>query len=143
LLFCDAMRILLPVFCVAACASDPTVTFNGTVTEGSAYGASFAATPAAGYPIVGTAVTLCLDGGCSVPYDVGASGQFTVSQEFAGAMGEGADVMLFVSAPDDRSYQYDAAFSDSPAALIPACDVPCTEEFLNITLGPGSGSAQL
>jgi hypothetical protein len=130
------------LFCVAACASDPTVTFKGTVTEGGADGASFAATPAAGYPIVGAAVTLCLDGGCSAPYDIGASGQFTVSQEFDGTMGEGADVMLIVSAPDDRWYEYDAAFSDSPPDSVPSCDVPCTEEFLNVTLGPGSaGSA--
>jgi hypothetical protein len=135
------MRVLLPLFCVAACASDPTITFKGTVTEGATYGAAFASTPAVGEPIVGAGVVLCLDGGCSPPYDVGASGEFSVSQEFDGVMGEGANVMLYVSTDnDDRSYQYDAVVSDSPAGLQPACDVPCTEEFLNVTLGPGSAS---
>jgi hypothetical protein len=128
---------LLAGLAAAAGCGEAFVSFQGSVVEGAVTGHAFEPAPAAGPPIAGAVVELCIDS-CTREVITAADGSYPrIGTGFAGSIGSDTPIAVRVTAPDGRTAEYATIYEDSddPLTADPACD-GCAPVFLNFTLAP-------
>src|SRR5262245_32805019 len=135
------MRLLAITLVSLGCVGEASVSYQGTVTEGSASGHSFDHTPnpSGASPIAGATVELCVNRCPGETVTTAADGSFPeLEQVFPGFIWSDTRIIVRATAPDGRTVAYETIYEDTsdPTVANPYPEQHVPPVYLNLRIGP-------